>query len=455
LDSTSTADFSLLHPELALSTDSIAASTSGDPVDEHFNIMNGGNGPLDYAITVYYAGDENPNPWDSVGGINLSQITQDYQIMGCEFDGTYWWVTGGGADDPNMLYKFDRHGVYMGSIPQPSQTAVGWFDLAWDGQYLYGSDTHDIIGIDTDGNVQRTIPSPMNPTRALAYDPASQHFWVSDYTQDIFEIDYLGNIISRIPNNGPNALAITGLAWNPTDANGYKLYAFSQNGTSSFVRVTRIHPVTHLLETVVDLPGHSGDRAGGCTITPGWNSTLLVFGGILQNSGGDRLGIFEMTFNTTWINVTPAEFEVPGGGSRQVNLHLDPTYLLPDEYRVNLHIRSDVLDTTAILPVTLTVTLDASDAPQSGLPTEYALHQNYPNPFNPTTTIRYDLKAAGLTRLSVYNLLGEKVADLVNTYQPAGRYDVQFQASDLPSGMYFYRLQSGDFVHTAKMILMK
>ena len=89
------------------------------------------------------------------------------------------------------------------------------------------------------------------------------------------------------------------------------------------------------------------------------------------------------------------------------------------------------------------------------MPQTYALYQNYPNPFNPSTTIRYDLKADGRTRLAVYNLMGQEIAVLVDQMQNAGSHQLTFDASALPSGMYFYRLQSGDFVHSAKMVLMK
>ncbi|MDD5087410.1 MAG: C25 family cysteine peptidase [bacterium] len=457
LDSTSIANFDLLHPEMTLSRDSIITTAETEPIIESFDIVNNGNGPLDYNILVYYAGDENPNPWDSVGGINLSQTTGDYQIMGCEFVGDYWWVTGGGGTGgQNMLYKFDLDGNLAASMPQPTTSDVGWFDLAYDGRYLYGSDGPNIVGIDEQGNIQRTIPSPMNPTRALAYDPALCHFWVTDYTHDIFELDTLGNIIQQIENRGTGELAITGMAWNPTDVNGYKLYIFSQNGTSTFVRVTRMHPLSHLQETVVNLPGQPGDRAGGCTITPGWNSTLLVLGAILQNSSGDRLGIYEISFNTTWINVTPAEFSVPGGGSRRVNVAIDPEMLRPDLYRVDLRIASVTYDTTMVLPVVLTVTPTAvNEGIPEVLPTEYALRQNYPNPFNPVTTIGYELCDPGYTKLAVYNLLGEEVAVLFDDFQSAGRYQIAFDATNLSSGMYFYRLESGGFKQTHKMVLMK
>jgi hypothetical protein len=75
-------------------------------------------------------------------------------------------------------------------------------------------------------------------------------------------------------------------------------------------------------------------------------------------------------------------------------------------------------------------------------PTSFALEQNYPNPFNPETAIRYDLPGAASVRLSVYNPLGQEVATLVNEQEPAGSYQVRFNASTMPSGMYFYRLEA-------------
>ena len=89
------------------------------------------------------------------------------------------------------------------------------------------------------------------------------------------------------------------------------------------------------------------------------------------------------------------------------------------------------------------------------IPLEYSLQQNYPNPFNPTSTIVYGIPNNGLVTLQVYNLLGEVMVTLVNEEKSAGTYDVEFDASNLPSGIYFYKLQAGNFVETKKMILLK
>ena len=88
-------------------------------------------------------------------------------------------------------------------------------------------------------------------------------------------------------------------------------------------------------------------------------------------------------------------------------------------------------------------------------PTQFMLEQNFPNPFNPTTTINYTLNQSGIVTLKVYNILGQEVRTLVNGFQNAGSYHTMFNAQGLSSGIYFYRLQSQNSIHTRKMILLQ
>lgn len=89
------------------------------------------------------------------------------------------------------------------------------------------------------------------------------------------------------------------------------------------------------------------------------------------------------------------------------------------------------------------------------LPSRYKLFQNYPNPFNPTTTINYSIPKASFVTIKVYDLLGKEVATLVNEVKSIGNYNVEFNASILTSGIYFYRMKAGSFVETKKLILLK
>jgi len=91
----------------------------------------------------------------------------------------------------------------------------------------------------------------------------------------------------------------------------------------------------------------------------------------------------------------------------------------------------------------------------TAVPEEVKLRQNIPNPFNPTTEIYYDLSSEGHVRLTVYNLSGQTIAVLVDEVQSPGKHGVTWNASGFPSGMYFYRLISGRFSETKRMLLLK
>jgi len=88
-------------------------------------------------------------------------------------------------------------------------------------------------------------------------------------------------------------------------------------------------------------------------------------------------------------------------------------------------------------------------------PVEYSLEQNYPNPFNPTTQINYSIRETGLVQLKIYDILGKEVATLVNENKEAGNYSIDFNASELPSGVYIYQLTTPGFTQARKMILAK
>lgn len=88
-------------------------------------------------------------------------------------------------------------------------------------------------------------------------------------------------------------------------------------------------------------------------------------------------------------------------------------------------------------------------------PLQYKLYTNYPNPFNPVTMIKYDVKNSGPVKLKIFNAVGQLVTELVNEFQNAGSHEVIFDGSKLASGVYFYKLEAGDFADSKKMVLIK
>ncbi len=91
----------------------------------------------------------------------------------------------------------------------------------------------------------------------------------------------------------------------------------------------------------------------------------------------------------------------------------------------------------------------------SKIPDRFSLYQNYPNPFNPVTRIAFDIPKSSFVEFVVYNVLGKEVSTIVNEKLSAGRYEVNWNGSDYPSGVYFYRIEAGDFVDVKKMLLIK
>ncbi len=97
--------------------------------------------------------------------------------------------------------------------------------------------------------------------------------------------------------------------------------------------------------------------------------------------------------------------------------------------------------------------VDEEQTPE--IPRQFLLSQNYPNPFNTSTTIKYNLPVVSDVTINVYSILGRKVETLVQEEQQAGYYRIVWDANDVSSGMYFYRIQAGEYDETRKMVLLK
>ena len=96
-----------------------------------------------------------------------------------------------------------------------------------------------------------------------------------------------------------------------------------------------------------------------------------------------------------------------------------------------------------------------NDHSNNTLPKSFDLSQNFPNPFNPSTIISYSLPSSSDVKLIIYNSIGQAIKVLENGFKNAGNYSVNFNASDIPSGIYFYKLEAGQFSQIKKMILLK
>ena len=178
------------------------------------------------------------------------------------------------------------------------------------------------------------------------------------------------------------------------------------------------------------------------------------------------LAIMEAFLNSlglapAWLTMTPESGSVPAGQSAVVDVTLDAADLDAGAYSANLVIASnDPVNPEVIVPVTLNVGNSITDVGDDRIPATFELYANRPNPFNPTTTIAYDLPRGVQVSLTIYDVHGREVRQLVNGTQPAGNHQVMWDGrnasnTQVASGVYFYRLAAGQFVQTKKMVLLK
>ena len=163
------------------------------------------------------------------------------------------------------------------------------------------SDGALILGIDPLGVLPTdTIPGPLNPCRALADDPASDHFWVAEYGEDVYEIDREGNIINQFENAAPTELLHHRPRLERERSRRFQASMIvSQNG-STLARLTRMNPFTGQRVLLGCPRGGPGDRSAGFAITSGLEQHLLVRARA-QNTGGDYMQIYELAFDHSWI----------------------------------------------------------------------------------------------------------------------------------------------------------
>ena len=142
------------------------------------------------------------------------------------------------------------------------------------------------------------------------------------------------------------------------------------------------------------------------------------------------------------------DWKVPPGLNNTSNLYavIDPSNTIAEIHKDN---------NMGFIPFTLLGTTGIANEPKNIFPASYKLEQNYPNPFNPTTTVKYHIPKTSIVTIKLFDALGREVRTFVNEVKPAGNYEVTFNCKNLPSGVYFYRMISGDFMQSKKLILLK
>ena len=359
------------------------------------------------------------------------ETSNDYATIKYDASGVELWVVryngpGNSSDRAEALAVDELGNVYVTGISIGSGTEGDFTTIKynasgveqWVARYNglgNGYDRALALAIDEPGNVYVTGPSE-GDYATIKYNASGIEQWVARYygggRADALAVDELGNVY--VTGYGSDFDYVT-IKYN---ASGIEQWVARYNG-----------------------PGNSYEETRDITVDAQGNVYVTGF------SGGDYATI---KYNTLGIEQWVARYNGPG------NSDDNPKALALDN-QGNLFVTgsSDVGDWNVSTTIKYTQTPTGVEPEILNRPTEYKLSQNYPNPFNPKTNIELSIPKSEFVTLKIYNILGEEVAVLVSEKLAAGQYKYDWDAGNIASGVYFYRIQAGDYVDVKKMVFMK
>lgn len=363
------------------------------------------------------------------------------------------------------VFKLDADGRYKWKFLYHGSNNSNMWDDVIEKDYpnrLNGYSETEYIFIDNYSNQKWRAewhPNTLTPYNGGAYKSTYSNngqVETTDWTGDYSDIFGEGDVISPWSNPGTHKWTATGFAQSNI---GIEILSFNTSNSTYTLRVRLSNPI----ELSPSKPPLGAFHAGDGPIYYGW--AYLAW-------GADYWDGQPIESDINWselqrkINTNGAWQTVYSGPNRHWSDHsivYDPQNgNTPVFFRVRVRdsqnkwsVWSDLFDTRAFFNQEGEYTTEKKHYNQNLLPTENVLAANYPNPFNPSTIINFAVKDAGLVSLKVYDILGSEVATLVNKTKEAGYYSVEFNASNLPSGVYIYTLQINGYSASRKMLLVK
>lgn len=444
--------------------DSLVVLLSPNSVDSSHSLIlsNIGTRPMTYRL--YWPARGGRSLGDSLWGLDLEAATGDNLCLGVELLGDHIWLTGGGGspgNDPNFLYRLSRQGQLEASFLQPSASGFGWRDLCHDGLYLYASEDSAIVQIDP-ANGQPTglaIPGPTSPCRGLAYDPASDHFYVANFQEDIREIDRSGLVL----NDWPNALDVFGLAWDP-DPDGPWLWTSSRD-PSGDVLVSRFDPglgtysgVSFLCPTIDPSNASAGGAAFSTDLIAGRGLVICL----LQDMPDRLMGSEVRPDNCPWLDLDSESGSVLPGENDSIRLYFDNRGLdstLAYSAEIILHSQTPPLvESLSVIMMSATgVGSEPGPGPCRGRP---ALSPSRPNPARATVHFDLYLPQEEMVSLRIYNSSGQFLREAFAGRLPRGIHPVMWDGRDgsgrtVAPGVYFARLLTKDGQASRKIVFFR
>lgn len=347
-------NFALLHPEFECSVNEFAEELIADEiVNLPFELRNDGNGPLEWETDEQWRGGGNNTPWDLLRQYMVGQITGDSRLQGVVFANDRFYLAGSNNRNP-LIYVLNREGELIDQFAQFGQGGgYGYKDLAFDGEWTWGSGGADIYAFTPEGELMREFEGPFNPTNNLAWDPDRELLWVSSTTSNIIAIDREGNDVNELNRMG---LRIYGLSYYPDDIDGYPLYVFHKDVDIADLVVTKMDPETNDTMFVCILEPEAGGDPAASFCTNQYDPQIWAFICIVNDGPNDRIDIWQIDNRFDWFELNPVEGTVNAGESQEMVLTLDATGV-PVDFRFAMEIvfHHNARGGEFFLPVTLDV----------------------------------------------------------------------------------------------------
>jgi peptidase C25-like protein/carboxypeptidase family protein/type IX secretion system substrate protein len=465
-DQTTVQDFTVTSPGFETDVESIDEILPPDnSIVSTVVISNPGDGPLTWGVEIDNNG---PGPvtddaWDLDDTFPLTG--NDNRHRGITLHKGFYWISGSNNfNNPNGLYRLNMDGTHAQSYPQPvdNPSAGGFYGLTTDGDYIYGVDdatlfemhydevTHEISVIS-----ETPLPVELSLSRSLAYDKHNDVFWIGESFTPLYAIAREGNIVVEY-NTG---MSILGLSYFGEDLDGYNLYFALQADPYVDITIMKMDVTTGDTMFVTNIAANVY-QFKDLHITYLWDpffwSVIVLKDGSALN---DRVEVYELAQNTAWMNLSSPGGEVPAGGNFSLNVNIASLDLPEGVYSSWLLFTNNTYIPEVYMPVTLTIDADAAivSVDEEGVvqPLEWKFNGVYPNPFNPTASVSFSMKEAADAKAMLYNVLGQRVAVLVDGELKAGSHQLTIDGNNLASGVYFLRFQAGPMQATRKVVLLR
>jgi len=359
-------NFNLTHPMLSIDVDHFeSVLTEGGNAAFQFSISNSGDGPLEWSVTTQMEGLEDLEPLDSRVQFNTGAALEDDRLMGVAYANGRFYVSGANGNDTNTVYVLDRDGGLVNQFAQPGDARYGSTDMEWDGERIWLTGGDSIYAVSLEGEVVAGWAPRVNPTQTICWDPEGSLLWTSGITTNYEAYDAAGNFIRSANRQGWRSY---GFAYWPEDPDGMPLYVAHSPAQGTMI-LSKMNPISGDTAFVRCFEG--GGTPHGIALVKDWDPYSINLAGVTNfpaEQGGDRIDVWLLEGNTSWMVVEPTEGEVSAGDNQPVSLTLDATDLM-----ANTHYRGSLVLSHNAIGGEYSILIDLLVADESELPGPFGL----------------------------------------------------------------------------------